>query len=103
MTQKRDLGDVSQVVEKEEAEIQSGDDDDDDDDEPRVEEASTSDGESDLEYKEFERPASKEEPLPTMEQERESAVEEEARWVKEHHMEPEEDVMTPPPGEQSSS
>lgn len=98
VTQKRDLGDVSHVVEKEEAETQS-----DDDDEPRVdEEVSMSDGESDLEFKEFERPPAEEETLPTMEQERESAVEEEARWLKEHHMEPEENVMNPQ-AEQSSS
>ena len=46
-------------------------------------------GESDLEIKEFEPPQEKRESLPTMEQERDSTVEEEARWVKEHHMEPE--------------
>ena len=46
---------------------------------------------SDLEYREFCPPKPQgETELQTMENERESMVEEEAKWVKEHHMEPDE-------------
>lgn len=47
-------------------------------------------GGEDLEISEFEPTKPKETSLPTMEQERESTVEAEARWEKEHKMEPEE-------------
>lgn len=62
--------------------------------EPITDEPSSTDGsgESDLEPHEFEPPASIPHDLPTMEQERESFVEAEAQWVKEHHMEPDEDL-----------
>lgn len=47
-------------------------------------------GGEDLEISEFEPTKPKDTSLPTMEQERESTVEAEARWEKEHKMEPEE-------------
>jgi hypothetical protein len=47
-------------------------------------------GGEDFEISEFEPTKPKDTSLPTMEQERESTVEAEARWEKEHKMEPEE-------------
>lgn len=53
--------------------------------------------ESDLEPKEFKPLQPEQCELPTMEQERESLVEEEAKWIKEHHMEPDVNYLPTPP------
>lgn len=55
--------------------------------EPEQEDETVEQEQEDLEFKEWEKPESK--PLPTMDQERESTIDEEAQWLKEHKMEPE--------------